>query len=210
MKLWQKVFLVSLSLILLAINVTAGIILYTSHQRTVQREQEQAATQHQYLAATLQNRVVYERLSQKRPLLSATQVDELLDTLLVSQSTADSGIAIWRGKAMVSQLQAAPLTDAFRTAVTKSKDSAVQMTVATYKQRTYILAGAPLALEGNTYTLFTVTDISDVYDTLEQQRQFVRVVSLVFACLIGGVLILFVLRLMAPLHRIHNTCLVVR
>ena len=108
MKLWQKVFLVSLSLILLAINVTAGIILYTSHQRTVQREQEQAATQHQYLAATLQNRVVYERLSQKRPLLSATQVDELLDTLLVSQSTADSGIAIWRGKAMVSQLQAAP------------------------------------------------------------------------------------------------------
>lgn len=97
-------------------------------------------------------------------------MDELLDTLLVSQSTADSGIAIWRGKAMVSQLQAAPLTDAFRTAVTKSKDSAVQMTVATYKQRTYILAGAPLALEGNTYTLFTVTDISDVYDTLEQQR----------------------------------------
>lgn len=205
MKLWQKVFLVSLSLILLAINVTAGIILYTSHQRTMQREQEQAATQHQYLASTLQNRVVYERLSQKRPLLSATQVDELLDTLLVSQSTADSGIAIWRGKSMVSQLQAAPLTDAFRTAVNKSKDSAVQMTVTTHKQHTYILAGAPLALEGNTYALFTVTDISDVYDTLEQQRQFVRVVSLVFACLIGGVLILFVLRLMAPLHRIHNT-----
>lgn len=205
MKLWQKVFLVSLLLILLAINVTASIILYSSHQLMVAREEEQAASQHQYLAATLQNRVVYERLSQKQPLLAADAVDKLLNTLVASQSSGKDGVALYRGEHTVSELRAAPLTKTFQNTVSHSEDTRPLMTITAYEEQTCILVGSSISMEGNRYTLFTITDISSVYDTLEQQLQFVRIVSLVFACLIGGILMLFVLRLMAPLHRIHNT-----
>lgn len=212
MKLWQKVFLVSLCLILLAINVTAGIILYSSHRLMVEREEEQAVAQHQYLTATLQNRVVYERLSQKQPLLSAEAVDKLLNTLVASESGGNDGVAIYRDERPVSELQAAPLTEDFCAKVSSaeertdsSDDARTLMTITGHEEHTYILVGSPVSMEGNTYALFTITDISTVYDTLNEQMRFVQIVSLVFACLIGLVLMLFVLRLMAPLHRIHNT-----
>lgn len=204
MKLWQKVFLLSLCLILLAIEVTAGIILHSSHQVMVEREQEQAAAQHQYLSATLQNRVVYERLRQKQPLLSADAVDELLDTLVASQ-TGGSGVAIYRGGETVSELRASALTEDFRRAVFKSGKTESLMTIIEQEGRTNILVGAPLSIEGNTYGIYTITDISAVYETLNQQLQFVRIVSIGFAVLIGGVLMLIVFRMLSPLHRIYTT-----
>lgn len=204
MRLWQKVFLVSLALILFAINVTAGVILYSSHRLMVEREQEQAAKQHGYLSATLQNRIIYERLNQKQPLLPADTVDDLLNKLILSQ-TGQDGIAIYRGTNEVSRLAASPLTEAFQTEVIKAADTAIRITITEQAERTYILTGSPVSMEGNRYTLFTVSDITDVYDNLDRQLQTVRIVALGFACLIGGILMLFVLRLMAPLHRIHTT-----
>lgn len=204
MKLWQKVFLISLCLILLAIEVTAGIILYSSHRLMVEREQEQAVSQHQYLSATLQNRVVYERLRLKQPLLSSAAVDELLDSLVASQ-TGGSGVAIYRGREAVSELKASALTEEFRLTVTKSQKAQSLMTVTEQEGLTYILVGTPVSMEGNSYTIFTVTDISAVYEMLDQQLQFVRIVSIGFACLIGGVLMLIVFRLLSPLHRIYTT-----
>ena len=204
MKLWQKVFLVSLSLILLAINVTAGIILYSNHRSMVSREQAQAVEHHQYLAATLQNRVVYERLNQKQPLLAVNVVDSLFRKLIAAQNGAQNGVAVYRGNTVVGELQAAPLTADFRQSVLNSQIMPSQMTVTEQGSHTYILVGSPMSAEGNRYTLFTITDISTVYNTLNDQLQFVRTVSLIFAGLIGMVLMLFVWRLMAPLHRIHN------
>lgn len=204
MKLWQKVFFVSLALILLAINTTAGVILYSSHRLMVEREQEQAAEQHGYLSASLQNRIIYERLNQKQPLLPAETVDGLLNKLVVSQ-TGQDGIAIYRGTTEVSRLSAAPLTEAFQTNVIKATDTAIRITITEQDGRTYILTGAPVSMEGNRYALFTIRDITDVYDNLDRQLQTVRIAALAFACLIGGILMLFVLRLMAPLHRIHTS-----
>lgn len=205
MKLWQKVFLLSLLLILLAIDVTAGIILYTSHELMMEREQEQAVSRHQYLSATLQNRIVSERLRQNQPLLAAGDVDALLNTLVASQASGNDGVAIYRDGKAVSELQAAPLTQDFRDAVWQSADINPLMTIVRPDGRAYILVGTPVSMEGNPYTLFTITDISTVYDTLDEQMQFVRIVSLVFAGLTGGVLMLIVFRLLSPLGRIYTT-----
>ena len=60
-------------------------------------------------------------------------------------------------------------------------------------------------MQGVRYTVFTLSDISAVYDTLDSQLQFVRFVSLAFACLIGIVLILVVFRLLSPLNRINTS-----
>lgn len=204
MKLWQKVFLVSLALILLAINITAGAILYSSHQLMLEREQEQAAKQHGYLSATLQNRVIYERLNQKQPLLPTDSVDKLLKNLVISQ-TGQDGIAIYRGSMEISRFQAHPLTQVFHNEVVQSSDNAVRITITEQDGKRYILTGSSASIEGNRYSLFTITDISDVYGNLDDQLQRVRTVSLVFAGMIGCVLMLFVLRLMTPFHRIHTS-----
>ncbi|MGI6264682.1 MAG: ATP-binding protein [Acutalibacteraceae bacterium] len=208
MKLWHKVFLASLALILLAVNVTAGVILVSSHRLTLQREQEQAVSQYRYLAATLQNRVVYERLRRGRPILPDAEVDALLSTLVASRVGGDSGVAIAHDQgAMLTKWQADPLAEAFVTTVRESTadSDTVRITVIEQDECRYVLVGGPVTLEATRHFLFTVTDVTAVYDTLSGQLRFVRLISVAFASVIGGILMLIVWRLLSPLHRIHET-----
>ncbi len=204
MKLWQKTFLITLVLILLAIELTAGIVLENSHQLTVDREQEQAVSRHQYITATLHNRVVYERLNRKRPLLTASEIDELLEQLLVSQVSSNDGIAIYREEKPVSVLHADPLTDDFRI-TTLHNPADTHVTLTETKEHRFVVVGSTLSMEGVDYTFFTLTDITTLYHTLEEQIGFVRTMGLVAACVIGGILMLIVYRLLSPLQRIDAT-----
>ena len=62
MKLWQKILLISLIFVLGAVETTAFIVLSHDFSMTVERERERGVTEHNYLAATIANQVVYSRL----------------------------------------------------------------------------------------------------------------------------------------------------
>ena len=205
MKLWQKIFLSALALIILAIDITAGVLLASNHRLMIEREQGKAAERHYYLTATIQNRMVYERLRQKKLLLTAETIDGILRSMVSSQQQDIDGVAVFRDDTEVSSYQSAPLTAAFREQVLQSEDDTPLSLILDYEEHAYILTGSPVTMQGVRYTVFTLSDISAVYDTLDSQLQFVRFVSLAFACLIGIVLILVVFRLLSPLNRINTS-----
>lgn len=205
MKLWQKIFLSALALIILAIDITAGVLLASNHRLMIEREQGKAAEQHYYLTATIQNRMVYERLRQKKLLLTADSIDSILRSMVSSQQQDIDGIAIFRDNTEVGSYQSAPLTDTFREQVLQSEDDTPLSMILEHSEHSYILTGSPVTMQGIRYTVFTLSDISAVYDTLDSQLQFVRFVSLAFACLIGIVLILVVFHLLSPLNRINTS-----
>lgn len=205
MKLWQKVFLSALVLIILAIDITAGALLASNHRMMIEREQRTAAEQHHYFTASIQNRIVYERLRQKKLLLTTDGIDTILRSTVSAQRQDLDGVSISRENTMISAYRAEPLTAAFWEAVLDAEDGAPLSLIRDYEGRSYILIGSPVTMEGNRYAIFTISDISAVYETLDDQLRFVRFVSLTFACLIGLVLILVVFRLLSPLGRINTS-----
>ena len=60
MKLWQKIFLCSLALVILAIDVTSVLLLSNSHRLTVMREEQNAFSEHKYLSVMLKDNVIYD------------------------------------------------------------------------------------------------------------------------------------------------------
>ena len=63
MKLWQKIFLSSLALIIVAINVISITLLNNSHRLLLEREQTHAINEHEYFTASFSNAVIYAKLA---------------------------------------------------------------------------------------------------------------------------------------------------
>ena len=198
-------FLSALALIILAIDITAGSLLASNHRMMIEREQRTAAEQHHYFTANIQNRIVYERLRQKKLLLTADGIDTILRGTVGAQQQDLDGVSISRENMVISAYHAEPLTAVFQEEVLREEDGVSLSLIRDYEGRSYILTGSPVTMEGNRYAIFTISDVSAVYETLDDQLRFVRFVSLAFACLIGLVLILVVFRLLSPLGRINTS-----
>ena len=70
MKLWHKIFIGTLLLVMLAVDGTSFLLLSQSQNMLFQQEQKRAASEHSLVAAAVQNTVTVTRLQQNKTLLS--------------------------------------------------------------------------------------------------------------------------------------------
>lgn len=93
MKLWHKIFLCSLALIIIAVDVTAIAVLSESYRTMIGREREQAVSEHEYLTAGIANNVIYERMRQGKLLLSSEDVEKIVADAVEETLDARMGFA---------------------------------------------------------------------------------------------------------------------
>ena len=99
MKLWQKIFLCSLALVILAIDVTSVLLLSNSHRLTVMREEQNAVSEHKYLSVMLKDNVIYERLKQNKVFLTEEEVIQVTQSAFEPQSSARTiGLSLYTGQ----------------------------------------------------------------------------------------------------------------
>ena len=206
MKLWQRIFFSSFILIILAIDITMAVTLNMNFRTTVERETNRAALQNAYYAENLRSQVVYRRLKDNRLRLPADQVKELIENMVKGQTAGKDTLVVCQpdGQSIgeVKMGAAGLLTGEFKTRVVE--ENQMLSLIRESDSKSYILIGAPAELEAETYYIYTISDISDIYKSLEQQLRFSQLASLIFAVLIGGIQILVVNRLLNPLNRINR------
>ena len=203
MKLWQKIFLFTLALMIAAVDITAFFILSEAHRNMVERERNQAATEHQYLSAAISNKVVYERLKSEKVLLGAEGVQKILLSQIDSKAEGGGSAVYTDEDILLGSANCIPAEEDgdFRETVRQQENCLLK--IEEYNGRTYVLAGSPINLEENVYYLFTTKDISYVYVLLDRQSSFAQTMSFVFAG-IGAVILLAVAwGLLRPLHKVN-------
>ena len=93
MKLWQKIFLSSLALIIVAINVISITLLNNSHRLLLEREQTHAINEHEYFTASFSNAVIYAKLADDKIALTPSEIRMIASGIVEgSGRTRDSGI----------------------------------------------------------------------------------------------------------------------
>ena len=106
MKLWQKISLIALVFVTLAVQLTQFYILDSHFRSAIAREVNSAASAHSALAASLSNHAAYERLKANTLFLSTDQLTDMLkDTITTDISTADV-IEVKKGGKTISFRQA--------------------------------------------------------------------------------------------------------
>lgn len=109
MKLWQKIFISTLLLVILAVDVTAVLLLTNNHRLMVRREQERAASEYAYLSASLKDYVLYTRLQYNRILLSEEETADAVKTALQnSGKNRKSGISLYYGEQQMATTSLCP------------------------------------------------------------------------------------------------------
>ena len=87
MKLWQKIFLSSLALLVLATGGLSLLFLNNTQTQLWQREKQRAALQQQSLMNAIKTNVVNQRLQSGQISLSETETRQALQAALSSQET---------------------------------------------------------------------------------------------------------------------------
>lgn len=207
MKLWQKVFLCSFAMVVLAIDITLVVTLNLNFRSTIERETNRAALQNAYYKENLQSQIVYQRLIDNKLRLNPEQVEALIEEMVSVQNEGKDQLVVCRKNgeeiAKSSYMAGDPLSEEFKKQVQESSDMLSQ--VLDFEDRTFMLTGVTVTLETEKYMLYTVSDVTDIYEGLDRQIQFGQAAGLVFASIIGIVLVVMSVRLLRPLSRINHS-----
>ena len=100
MRLWHKIFICTLVLVIAAVDITAALLLSRSYETMLEREKQRAVTEHGYLLATLRSQVLYRRVAGGRILLTEEEILEIAGG--ITPSGEDNDMALYRDGQRVS------------------------------------------------------------------------------------------------------------
>lgn len=208
MKLWQKISLIALVFVTLAVQLTQFYILDSHFRSAIAREVNSAASAHSALAASLSNHAAYERLKANTLFLSTDQLTDMLkDTITTDISTADV-IEVKKGGKTITAVGTEVLDGAsYDLASVKPNDAITDGKTVIFDagEKTYLMVVSIIKLEAMSYELRTVYDVTNVYDEHDANLNNARMWGL---CCGGGIsvlLLISVLGFLRPLKRAVKT-----
>lgn len=207
MKLWQKIFICTLVLVILAVDGTALVLLSGQHQLLVNRERSRAMDEHSYFAASVRDKLVYTRLQTDALLLGADDVTAIMQEYLQDSKISFSSIYAYRDGQEICASGTVLRQEALALAEYARSQSSIEQNcvqILGKEGRQNILAASTILLEGRYYQIVTASDITEVFQMEEELIRYVQWLSVVCAVLIAGILLAVVWVLLYPLKKINE------
>lgn len=203
MKLWQKIALVSLLIVILSVSFTALFVSQSYFSMMIQREKDSAAARHAYISTDLENRIAIERLRTSATVLSDESKQKLISDFASERSDADSGVSVFTtdGITVYRNSDLPELSDEYTRKV-KSGGLAFS-TIIENGAGVFLIVGSSLSIENSNYLLYTFESITTVYQSHRTALGFIRTVSVIFAVLSAFGLLLFVWLVLRPLNAVN-------
>lgn len=199
MKLWQKIFLSTLALMVSITALSSVLLLRSTRDALWQREQQRAVTQQQYMAGILNQRlrlgVVLLQEDQTRETAIQTLEQQATDDYLAGLMLLDHG-----DKAVWNQLPAGvvpptPNDDTLTQCQLQGGETAGEW---------YLVCSMPLTLESGEYRLVAAYAVGDLQRELNLQALRAVILSLGVSLLAAVGLLLLVRRLLRPLGALRE------
>lgn len=206
MRLWQKIFLSTLALMVLSTTLASTLLLRSSRDALWEREGQRAVTQQQYLAGMLRAGVISRRLQLGVVQLGADGTDQAACQVLGQQAMDGylTGLALLDGEGdalflsmrdeLFQQLPSPPAEGPGATVY--------QLCPGGREGEWFLLCSMPVALESRSYRLCAAYSVGDLQQRLDQE--VVNAVALCLGMSLAGAglllaLVWFLLRPLAAL-----------
>ena len=197
MKLWQKIFLYTLMVVMLAVGVTSILTLKNSFQMAMEQKKKAAFTEHEFLITNFKSLLLSERLRQNEILLENSRVKKYMEAAF-SEETMESSVAFYnKNQELVYQNQE---QEAPKELLAMAADGESYMQAS--GEQLYIVSKE--TLETRIYYFLTITDLSGVFRMHRDMLNNVCRISMVCAFGISAVLLVVVKLLLLPLQKINE------
>lgn len=206
MKLWQRIFLSSLCLIIVAVNIISVTLLNNSHKLLLQREQTHAVSEYEFFAAAFANSVVYQRVSTEKIALSNEEVNDIANDLIEKSGGQTSCIFNSDRRPIAENCPELLKNQDFLNYMTEldlSSDSYFTQ-IFECDGKSYMTVCSELEVDENNYIVMIAPDVSEIFEMRRKQTDFVRKVGIISAGIISLILLITVIILLRPLTRLNN------
>jgi signal transduction histidine kinase len=201
-KLWQKIFLLALALVIIVVNVTSLALLTSNHRLAIEREQQNALARHSYLITEIQNTLIYTQLVERTVSLSdEATMDVVREVLERQRSDATLEVALFDGEKVVYPLGRD--SPAGGGALLREADYA--SSIVEDGEQTKLLLVSTLTLGERSFRLLSSFDVSSTYDLFRADFSQVRFIGTISALIVAGLLLLLVRGLLLPLRNLSGT-----
>ena len=208
MKLWFKLFISSVLIVITAVNVTMSWMLSTNLSAMLANERENAAVHHEYLCTLIKDAVAYERLSTDAFMITEEEVSNIADKIFMAQlHDGSSAVLLAEGRNTISDNTDNLLFDDMLSDIHDEKTiSSVIRTVQNENGEEYLMICCSLIrLEGKNYYLSDSSNITEIYRQNRAQEHLAQWVSIICALLFSTVLLIVTKLFLRPLDRVNHT-----
>ncbi|MCI9136884.1 MAG: HAMP domain-containing histidine kinase, partial [Lachnospiraceae bacterium] len=198
MKLWQKIFLYTLILVMLAVSMTSILLLQNSYSFSLNQKKQSVYGEHTFLVTSFKSMMITERLKTNVIVLEEKDLKKHMKRTFEKDGEG-SGIMFYNGQG--ERVYANKETELPRGLL-----DAVQETGKSYMQveGNHLYTASAESMEGKTYYVITVSDISDVMEIHENMLWQIQIISMACAMVIALILLVVVKMLLNPLKRINE------
>lgn len=194
MKLWLKVSLIALILVVLATGTCSLIMLIRSGENSLSLAVQNTLTNQQVRAASWSTAMASELDSQYTSVAKRSLARYLIAKFAESTTILLSGEDVIYNNTTINPAEYLPLT-----AETQ------QYVVEKIGGRSILLAGSRVAVDGTDYQLYVVSDVTSVYAGVETMAYQFALVNACVIALAGGVLILLLRAVLRPIQTLQKS-----
>lgn len=204
MKLWQKIFLCALSLIMAAVGVVSISFLKSSMDMTLEQAVENGFSNYDYWLANIKSLLLEKRLKEDVLVLSEERTQELIKEQFQSVDMNKNPIVIFREDGTVFCKSSAG-TENFSGLMEKARGNQGRYyQIRSGEEETYLEMVSEVKLEAGTYAFVMTQDIGDIFALYERQLEKMRMVSLACGVGLAFLLLLLVRVLLRPLQVLNQ------
>ena len=180
MKLWQKVFLTTLALLVLTTSGLSLLFLRSSQNELWQRERRRAATQQQYMASLIKTGVVSQRLQSGQICLGPDAADQAALEVMERQAPDEylTASQLYRSGRSVSADETGLCRGSGLAGSEYTDPTLTYGQVFRREAQLFFALNAPLLLEQTDYRLICVFDVTDLDRHLQRQTTNALALSL--------------------------------
>lgn len=176
MRFWQKIFLITLVILLISFNIFSYIFVQNSFQTTLNKEISSRLEEVRLMRISLQTNIVYQKYLLGTDTLTQAETDMLLSDFsdTYSDSYSDTTLFFENGSAGLA-------------------DTAAEVDILTDDNTHTLQITSAFFIDDAAYRIVTQTDISEIYAGARQQISFSQQLSLILS--LGSAVIVLIMSL---------------
>ncbi len=198
MKLWQKVFLYTLILVMLAVSMTSILLLKNSFSFALDQKKQSVYSEHEFLLTSFKSMMITERFKENAIVLEEKTLQKFMKKTF-GKNKEGSGILFFNAKhEKIYTNKEMKLPEGLLEAVIETEKSYMQV------QEHQLYTASSESIEGKTYYVVTEHDITDVVNIHENMLWQIQIISMMCAIVIAFILLIVLKILLHPLKKINE------
>ena len=206
MRFWQKIFLISLAVLTVAVNTIAYLLIGNNHQLNKEKEIKSSVDEYSIVVSSFQTNVLYERYRSSEAELDDTQITQIAREFSYLFTLDNLYIQLNKGEERVFSNLTRDLPDNLYENVNQLSEGDARVLIRRDDDsRVYLYITSPVTIQSSNYFFTTIKDITNIYDVKNDQLRFFSVLGPIVSVVVAFIMLILSKLLTSRINRLRKS-----